>query len=93
MKMADRAKAKAKAKSHLDKDSMQEDKPIRTPGHPTKSHAVKHNGKIIRFGEQGAKTNQSKAQRDKFRSRHQKNISKGPESAAYWANKVKWKGD
>ena len=60
-----------------------------------KSHAVligtKKNPEIIRFGELGAKTNQSKKQRDAFRSRHAKNIAKGETSAAYWANKVKWK--
>ena len=33
-----------------------EDKPKRTPNHPTKSHAVVHAGKLIRFGEKGAKT-------------------------------------
>ena len=73
-----------------------EDKPKRTPNHPTKSHAVVHDGKLIRFGEQGAKTNQSKEQRDKFKSRHAKNIKKGPSSAAYWSDRVKWsekKGD
>jgi hypothetical protein len=61
----------------------------------TKSHAVligtKDKPKLIRFGEKGAKTNQSKKQRDAFKSRHQKNIKKGETSAAYWANKVKWK--
>ena len=91
--MADRSKAKSKAKAHLDKDKMQENKPVRTPNHPTKSHAVKHKGKLIRFGEQGAKTNQSASQRKAFRDRHRKNINEGPTSAAYWANKVKWKGD
>lgn len=97
--MADRAKAKAKAKSHLDKDKMQEDKPVRTPNHPTKSHAVKHAGKIIRFGEQGASTagkpksgegDRMKNKRASFKARHRKNIAKGPSSAAYWADKVKW---
>ena len=33
-----------------------EDKPKSTPNHPTKSHAVVHAGKLIRFGEKGAKT-------------------------------------
>ena len=70
-------------------------KPKATPNHPTKSHVVvtKVDGKpkTIRFGEQGAKTNQSKEQRDAFKSRHAKNIAKGPSSAAWWANKVKWK--
>jgi len=69
-------------------------KPKRTPNHKTKSHivVVKSGGKIktIRFGEQGAKTNQNAAQRKAFKARHAKNIKKGPMSAAYWSNKVKW---
>ena len=48
--------------------------------------------KTIRFGEQGAKTNRDAKQRKAFRDRHAKNIAKGPSSAAYWANKVKWRG-
>ena len=55
-----------------------------------KSHivAVRINGKIkiIRFGESA----KMKAKRKSFKSRHRKNIAKGPSSAAYWANKVKW---
>jgi hypothetical protein len=55
--------------------------------------------KIIRFGEQGASTagkpkegesDRMKAKRASFKSRHSKNIAKGPSSAAYWADKVKW---
>jgi hypothetical protein len=68
--------------------------PKRTPDHPTKSHAVligtKDKPKMIRFGEQGAKTNQNAKQRASFKARHRKNIAKGETSAAYWANKVKW---
>jgi len=70
-------------------------KPKRTPSHKTKSHVVvaKSGGKIktIRFGQQGKtgdKTNTARAK--SFKARHAKNISKGPMSAAYWANKVKW---
>ena len=48
------------------------------------------NTKLIRFGEQGAKTNQSAKQRKAFKSRHAKNIKRGKLSAAYWADKVKW---
>jgi hypothetical protein len=66
----------------------------RTPNHKTKSHVVvancKGKPKLIRFGEQGAKTNQNAKQRKAFKSRHRRNIAKGPCSAAYWANKVKW---
>ena len=69
-------------------------KPKRTPSHPTKSHVVvaKSGGqtKTIRVGQQGVKTNQTVGQRKAFKSRHQKNISRGPMSAAYWADKVKW---
>jgi len=68
--------------------------PKRTPGHPTKSHIVvaRSGGKTktIRFGEQGAKTNQTPEQRKQFMSRHRKNIAIGPMSAAYWAARVKW---
>jgi len=78
-------------------------KPKRTPDHPTKSHVVLakqgDNVKMIRFGEQGAKTagkpkaGESQAMKDKrasFKARHGKNISKGKMSAAYWADKEKW---
>lgn len=76
-------------------------KPKRTPGHPTKSHAVLAKSgdkvKLIRFGQQGVsgagknpKSDSEKARRRSFKARHAKNISKGPMSAAYWANKVKW---
>ena len=77
--------------------------PKRTPTHPEKSHIVKacYDGKekVIRFGEQGAKTagkpraGEGKAmtqKRESFKARHAKNIAKGPSSAAYWADKVKW---
>ena len=80
----------------VNKDTLKVDTPRRTPDHKTKSHIVKTkvNGKlkIIRFGEQGAKTNRSAKQRKAFRSRHGKNIAKGKSSAAYWANRTKWKG-
>lgn len=69
-------------------------KPKRTPDHPTKSHVVVARSgdkvKTIRFGQQGVKTNQTAGQRQAFKSRHASNISKGPMSAAYWADKVKW---
>ena len=67
-----------------------------------KSHVVKAcsggEEKIIRFGQRGVKGSpkkkgESKAyamRRHKFKTRHAKNIAKGPMSAAYWANKVKW---
>ena len=78
-------------------------KPKRTPNHPTKSHVVLakegDRTKLIRFGEQGAKTagkpkagesDRMRKKRASFKARHAKNIAKGKMSAAYWANKVKW---
>ena len=69
-------------------------KPKRTPKHPKKSHIVLakvgNKVKLIRFGEQGAKTNQNAKQRASFKARHAKNIAKGKMSAAYWADRVKW---
>ena len=61
--------------------------------------------KTIRFGQQGKKvgsvsgtagkakkgeSSRMKAKRKSFKARHAKNIARGPMSAAYWANKVKW---
>lgn len=78
-------------------------KPKRTPNHPEKSHVVLAKQgdevKLIRFGQQGAKTagkpkaGESQAMKQKrasFKARHAKNIAKGKMSAAYWADKVKW---
>jgi len=77
-------------------------KPKRTPSHPTKSHAVlaRSGGKekLIRFGAQGVsgspkKKGESESYRKRrqgWKARHKTNINKGPMSAAYWANKVKW---
>ena len=78
-------------------------KPKRTPNHPKKSHVVlaREGGKtkLIRFGEQGAKTagkpkagesDRMKKKRASFKARHGKNIAKGKMSAAYWADRVKW---
>lgn len=85
------------------KDSLTPNKPRATPSHPTKSHVVlaKEGGKekLIRFGEQGAKTagkpkdGESQKMKDKrasFKARHGKNIKKGKMSAAYWADREKW---
>ena len=70
-------------------------KPKRTPGHPTKSHAVLakegDTEKLIRFGQQGVKGSPDGSKRNEaFKARHAKNIAKGKMSAAYWADKVKW---
>ena len=70
-------------------------KPKRTPGHPSKSHAVLakegEEVKLIRFGQQGVVGSpDGSARNEAFKARHAKNIAKGKMSAAYWANKVKW---
>ena len=78
-------------------------KPKRTPKHATKSHAVAAKEgdkvKLIRFGEQGAKTagkpkagesDRMRKKRSSFKARHRKNIKKGKMSAAFWADDVKW---
>lgn len=69
--------------------------PKRTPGHPTKSHAVLAKSgdkvKLIRFGQQGVQGSPDGSKRNEaFKARHAQNIAKGKMSAAYWANKVKW---
>jgi len=77
-------------------------KPKRTPGHPSKSHAVlaKEGEKLrlIRFGQQGVSGSPARegesaaatARRASFKARHAANIAKGKMSAAYWADRVKW---
>lgn len=78
-------------------------KPKRTPNHPKKSHVVvaKVGDKIkmIRFGEQGAKTagkpkagesERMKQKRRSFKARHAKNIARGKLSAAFWSDRTKW---
>ncbi len=77
-------------------------KPKRTPGHPTKSHAVLAKEgetiKLIRFGQQGVsgspprkdESAADKARRASFKARHANNIARGKMSPAFWADKVKW---
>ena len=78
-------------------------KPKRTPKHPKKSHIVLakegNKVKLIRYGQQGAKTagkpkagesDRMKKKRASFKARHRRNIAKGKMSAAFWANKSKW---
>ena len=77
-------------------------KPVATPNHKTKSHAVLAKEgdqiKLIRFGQQGVKGSpkrkgESEAARNRrksFLARHAKNIRKGKMSAAYWSAKWKW---
>jgi hypothetical protein len=71
-------------------------KPKRTPDHPTKSHVVvaKEGDKVktIRFGQQGVQGSPEGTARNKsFKARHAENIAKGKMSAAYWADREKWK--
>jgi len=98
--MADRKKAKKKAQ--LRKESMECNKPQKTPGHPTKSHVVKAckegKEKIIRFGQQGVKgagknpkTEKDKARKKSYYARHNAQDPKPDKmSARYWSHKVKW---
>ena len=78
-------------------------KPKRTPSHPKKSHIVLAKQgdrvKLIRYGQQGAKTagkpkagesSRMKKKRASFKARHRRDIAKGKMSAAFWANKSKW---
>jgi len=69
-------------------------KPKRTPSHPEKAGIVlaRENGvtRLIRFGQQGVKRNQTVGQREAFESRHAKNIAKGKLSPGYWAAKFLW---
>ena len=77
-------------------------KPKRTPGHKTKSHAVLAKEgdtiKLIRFGQQGVKgagknpkSEKDKARRRSYYARH--NAQGKPTSRLspkYWSHKVKW---
>ena len=76
--------------------------PVKTPSHPTKSHAVLAKEgdqvKLIRFGQQGVKgspktkgeSEAARKRRKSFMARHAKNIKKGKMSAAYWSARTKW---
>jgi hypothetical protein len=67
-----------------------------------KSHVVKAcsdgQEKLIRFGQRGVKGSPKKkgeskayaSRRNRFQTRHAKNIAKGKMSAAWWSNKIKW---
>jgi hypothetical protein len=87
----------------VSKKDMPCNKAKRTPSHPKKSHIVKAcaNGKekIIRFGEQGAKTagapkagesDRMKAKRKSFKARHAKGIAEGKMSGSWWSSTTKW---
>ena len=93
-----------RVKSQMKKEGLSGvNKPKRTPNHPKKSHVVMakegDNYKLLRFGEQGAKTagkpkagesDKMKKKRASFKARHAKNISKGKMSAAFWSDRTKW---
>jgi hypothetical protein len=86
----------------LDKSKMECNKPRATGAGEKSSHVVKAcfdgKQKVIRFGQKGVKGSPKKEgesesyrkRRESFKARHAKNIAKGPASAAYWANRVKW---
>ena len=90
----------------IDKEKMACNKPRRLNDGSGKSHVVKAcgdgigpKGKLIKFGQKGASTagkpkkgesDRMKAKRKSFKARHAANIKKGPKSAAFWSNKVKW---
>lgn len=77
-------------------------KPKRTPGHKTKSHAVLAKQgdtvKLIRFGQQGVKgagsspkSAKEKARRKSYYARHNAQDSKPSKlSARYWSHRTKW---
>jgi hypothetical protein len=77
-------------------------KPKRTPGHKTKSHAVlaKEGGtvRLIRFGQQGVRgagsNPKSKAEKARRRSYYARHNAQGKPttklSAKYWSHKTKW---
>jgi len=77
-------------------------KPKRTPGHKTKSHAVlaKEGDKVklVRFGQQGVKgagknpkTAKDKARKKSYYARHDAQGKPTTKlSPKYWSHKVKW---
>ena len=77
-------------------------KPKRTPGHKTKSHAVLakegNKVKLIRFGQKGVKgagknptSAKDKARKKSYYARHNaQDSSPDKMSARYWSHKVKW---
>jgi hypothetical protein len=77
-------------------------KPKRTPGHKTKSHAVLakegETVRLVRFGQQGVrgagkapKTAAEKARKKSYYARHDaQGKPKNKLSAKYWSHKVKW---
>ena len=88
--------------AYSEKESLECNKP-KMERHGDKKAVVKAcfggKEKLIRFGDANmttagdAKEGESdakKARRASFKSRHAKNIARGPQSGAYWANKFLW---
>lgn len=78
-----------------DYDDLECNEPRETPEHPTKSHVVRactdEGSRIIRFGQKGVKGSPVGTARNRaFKARHAENIARGPDSAAWWADRVKW---
>lgn len=77
-------------------------KPKRTPGHKTKSHAVLAKDgdtiKLVRFGQQGVQgagknptSDKDKARKRRYYARHDaQDPNPGKLSARYWSHRVKW---
>lgn len=77
-------------------------KPVKTPSHPKKSHAVVakkgDKTKLIRFGQQGVKgagknpkSAKDKARKKSYYARHNaQDASPDKFSARYWSHKTKW---
>jgi hypothetical protein len=103
---ANRSEAKGRAKGYLKgqelRNKLKANKPIKTPGHPTKSHVVLAKDgdqeKVIRFGQQGVKgaganpkSAKDRARKKSYYARHNAQDSKPSKlSARYWSHKVKW---
>ena len=94
--------AKGYKKGQELKKSLTPNKPVKTPGHPTKSHVVlaKEGGKekVIRFGQQGVKgagknptSAKDKARKKSYYRRHNaQDPNPSKMSARYWSHRVKW---
>ena len=80
-------------------------RPIETPEHPTKSHAVLardgENVRFLRFGQQGVEgspprageSEHDRARRHSFQARHAASIARGKLSPAWWSDRVKWRNN
>ena len=99
--MSDKPRKAAKA-AKFAKDKMPSNKPLRTPGQPTKAPVIKAGKdgeeKIVHFDQQGVegagknpKTAKEKARKKSYYARHNAQDSNPDKfSARYWSHKVKW---